>query len=184
VSDEPIKPRAPSITARPTAEEKKCFAELAASRGLSERTLALIAIRSLLAANGPPSLPRTEADRAPATDRITIRLRPGDGRAIADRAARRGLKCSAYLAGLVRAHVAANPPLAAGELAALKQAVSVLAALGRVLVRMSDDLLSCAPPTAEVDAQLHRTLHAVGRVEERVRDLAVAALKSWESRYG
>ena len=42
----------PSITARPTADEKRRFAELAASRGMSESTLALIGIRSLLDSNG------------------------------------------------------------------------------------------------------------------------------------
>ena len=40
--------RLPSITARPTPAEKERFATLAASRGMSESALALIAIRSLL----------------------------------------------------------------------------------------------------------------------------------------
>jgi len=43
------------------------------------------------------------------------------------------MKASTYLAALVRAHVAANPPLAATELAALKQSIIVLAGFGRLL---------------------------------------------------
>src|SRR6202035_2022125 len=76
--------RVPSITARPTPDEKRRFAELASSRGMSESTLALIGIRSLLDSNGPPA--RWVEEPAPATDRITIRLRPGDHQVIARRA--------------------------------------------------------------------------------------------------
>ena len=71
--------------------------------------------------------------RFSATDRITIRLRPGDGEWITHRAAQRGMKRSAYLSALVRAHIAQNPPLAANELSALKLSVVVLAGLGRLL---------------------------------------------------
>ncbi len=45
------------------------------------------------------------------------------------------MRDSAYLAALVRAHVAASPPLAADELAALKLAVTVIAGFGRLLAR-------------------------------------------------
>jgi len=145
----------PSITARPTADEKRRFAELASSRGMSESTLALIGIRSLLDSNGLPA--RWVEKPAPATDRITIRLRPGDHEAISRRAAQHGMKASTYLAALVRAHVAANPPLAATELAALKQTITVLR------------------------QQLRRTRDAVAALEERTHDLARAALISWEA---
>jgi len=173
---------APSITVRPTAEEKRRFSELAATRGVSEATLALIAIRSLLGSNDPAPVP-SEADHGPATDRITIRLRPGDGQLIAARAAKRGLKCSAYLAALIRAHVAANPPLAADELSGLKQAVFILAKLEQLLSRMSLALRHGGCAAAELQDELARTRRAVVLVEQRAHDLAVAALKSWESRY-
>lgn len=116
----------PSITARPSAAEKARFATLAATSGLSESALAMIAIRTVLDPDAAPvreSVPPPA--RGPATDRITIRLRPGDGESIARRAAQRGMKSSAYLAALVRAHLAVNPPLTANELAALKQSVAV-----------------------------------------------------------
>ena len=54
--------------------------------------------------------PYTISPRTPATDWITIRLRPGDGTSIARRAAQRGIKRFAETAALVRAHLAVNPP--------------------------------------------------------------------------
>jgi hypothetical protein len=148
---------------------------------VSEARLASIAVRSLLESNRPDA-PASTSTREPATDRITIRLRPGDRKAIGERAARRGLKDSTYVAGLVRAHVSANPPLAADELDALKQAVAVLAGLGRLLARIS------RAPTVGADAidlpeHLERTRRAVAVVERRVHDLARAALEAWETRY-
>src|SRR3569833_578329 len=103
--------RGPSITARPTTDEKQRFAELAAHRGVTESAHALLAIRALMESNGPPigtAIPQPE--RQTATDRITIRLRPGDRRALNQRASQRGIRSSTYLAALVRAHIAASPP--------------------------------------------------------------------------
>src|SRR6202050_1924619 len=112
----------PSITARPSAAEKARFATLAATSGVSESALAMIAIRKVLDLDAVPMRGSVPAPaRVSATDRITIRLRPGDGESIARRAVQRGMKPSAYLAALVRAHLAVNPPLCSNELAALKQ---------------------------------------------------------------
>jgi hypothetical protein len=171
----------PSITVRVTRDEKQRFAGLAASHGVSEAVLALTAVRSLLDSNGPSAL-RSTSKREPATDRITIRLRPGDRKAISERAARRGLKGSTYLAGFVRAHVAANPPLASDELDALKQSVALLAGRGRLLARMAR---APAPGVEAIDLRedLERTRRAVMVVERRVHDLARAALEAWETRY-
>jgi hypothetical protein len=171
---------APSITARPTPDEKRRCAELASSRGMSESTLALIGIRSLLNSNGPPA--RWVEKPAQATDRITIRLRPGDHETIARRAAQRGMKASTYLAALVRAHVAANPPLAAAELAALKQSIVVLAGFGRLLAQTARNAPLGGPEREDLKQHLSRTRAAVAALEERTHDLARAALISWESR--
>jgi hypothetical protein len=105
-------------------EEKGRFVELAASHGLSESTLALMAIRAVLAPDGAAALNiPTALPREPATDRITIRLRPGDGAALVARAAQRGVKASTYLAALVRAHLGASPILTADELHTVKLSV-------------------------------------------------------------
>lgn len=183
VSDETNRSRQPSVTARLSVDDKRRFAAIAGARGVSESKLALVAIRILLESTDnrimiqEPVVPERECAR----DRITIRLRPGDRRAIRDRAARRGLKDSAYIAALVRFHVSADPPLTGSELAALKASVAVLAGLGRVLARVSRD----APSTESVlIEELRRIRTCTAGLERQTHDLIRAALLSWESRYG
>lgn len=103
----------PSITARTSTEEKERFASLAAARELSESALALSAIRAVIGADTRALHSHPSSGRVAATDRLTIRLRPGDGQLIARRAEQRGMRVSAYVAALVRAHVAAQPLLPA-----------------------------------------------------------------------
>ena len=88
------------------------------------------------------------------------------------------MKPSAYLAALVRAHVAVNPPLSANEIAALKQSVAVLAGVGRLLAQAIR--LPSSPGLAR--EELQRTRAAVAILEQRTHDLARVALISWESR--
>jgi hypothetical protein len=180
VNDPPIKAALPSITARPSAAEKARFAWLAERAGMSESALALVAIRGLLAPKGNAPPPATGSqDRVAATDRVTIRLRPGDGAAIARRAAERGMKSSAYLAAMARAHLRMKPPLPGPELAALKEGVSVLAELSHVLAR-----IGLAGPEREVlRKDLAFTRATVVALEQRVHDLAKAALMAWETGY-
>jgi hypothetical protein len=169
---------APSITVRPSAAEKARFVTLARVAGISESALALMAIRAFLEVEGTsgPSFPGLQ-ERASRTDRITIRLRPGDGDAVSKRAAQRGMKTSTYLAALVRAHLAVNPPLPAEELAAFKRSVAVLTELRRLLAQAART--SASTPGRE---ELQRTRSAIAALEERTDDLARAALISWESR--
>jgi hypothetical protein len=173
VNCHPTRSAATSITARPSPDEKERFATLARARGLSEAALALSAIRAVIATDSGSLDPYARSEKTPATDRITVRLRPGDREAIVRRAEQRGMKASTYLAALVRGHVVANPPLAARELAALKQSVVVLAALGRVLANLT-------PGVSQEDLQ--RTRAALTDLEQRTHDLARAALISWETR--
>ena len=71
----------PSITARPSPEEKARFTLLAQHVGLSESALALNAIRILLERDEQwhARQPELKWGHVAASDRITIRLRPGDG---------------------------------------------------------------------------------------------------------
>jgi len=85
------------------------------------------------------------------------------------------MKASAYVAGLVRGHIVANPPLAERELAALKQSVVVLAALRRLLAQGR-----FAPGVTREDLQ--RTRAALADLEQRTHELARTALISWETR--
>lgn len=173
----------PSITARPSAAEKARFTWLAERAGISESALALMAIRSVLDPVGKvPTSEATAVENGAATDRITIRLRPGDRIAIARRAAQRGMKTSTYLAALARAHVGVNPPLAATELATLKQSIVVLAGLGRLLAQTARNPVLTGAVLENLRQNLSRTRAAVAAVEQHTHDLARTALVSWESR--
>jgi hypothetical protein len=181
VNDGALKSVAPTITARPTPEEKRAFAAIAAQRQISESRLALIAIRAWLHAQSPDLLP-CPSGSGPALDRITIRLRPGDRLAIRQRAAERRMKDSGYIAALVRAHVAANPPLTTHELAAFKAGVSVLAALGRLLARTAREAARTGVLTRDLQHELKGSRALVSEVERRMHEFAQAALVTWESR--
>src|SRR5271165_7235734 len=181
VTDGNLKSTTPSITARPTPQEKRSFAEVAAKLRVSESTLALIAIRTLLDSD-VRDLPLRTSSSDPAVDRITVRLRPGDRLAIRQRAAERRMKDSAYIAALVRGHVAANPPLATHELAALKDAVSVLAWFGRLLARTAREAAQRGALSGDLQQDLSRTRALVSDVERRMHEFAQAALLTWESR--
>jgi hypothetical protein len=163
----------PSITARPSPAEKAQFVSVAVARGLTESALALKAIRTYLSFAPVASNTRPDA-RTRATDRITIRLRPGDGGWVARRAAERGIKSSAYIAALVRAHVSRHPPLPEDEVRTLKRAVSVLAEMGRILNNKSS--------TQFTRDDLQHTRGAVAAVEKQLQDFAKASLIAWESR--
>jgi hypothetical protein len=174
----------PTITVRLSPEEKRQFAELAVGRGLSECALAVVTLRALLTPDTSSALNFPSASlREPATDRITIRLRPGDRAALETRAARRRMKTSTYLAALVRSHIAADTVLAAHELETVKQAVIVLAGVGRVLSRIARCGSQQGSLSPEVRQALAQTRAVVAAVEQRTSNLARAALQSWESRY-
>ena len=182
VNDGTFKSTAPSITARPTPQEKRLFVEVAAKLRVSESALALIAIRTLLDSDVRGLPPRTSSS-GPAVDRITIRLRPGDRLAVRQRAAERRMKDSAYIAALVRGHLAANPPLATHELAVFKVAVSVLAEFGRLLARTAREAAQQAGVLPrDLQQELSRTRALVADVERRMHEFAQAALVTWESR--
>jgi hypothetical protein len=173
-----------TITVRLWPDEKLRFAQLAASRGLSEAALALKILRGALALDETfPAELANPPHREWATDRITVRLRPGDGAALNARAAARRVKASTYLAALVRSHIGSDTVLTAEELHAVKQCIVLLTGIGRTLSRMTRycDHVEYFPP--ELRQALTQTRTILVTVEDRICRLARAALKSWESRY-
>ena len=71
------------------------------------------------------------------------------------------MKASTYLAALARAHVGANPPLTALELAALKQSVVVASGLGTLLGRIARNPALNGPALGSAGAHPH-TRHRGG----------------------
>lgn len=93
------------------------------------------------------------------------------------------MKASTYLAALVRAHIATNPPLTENELCAYKQGVILLAGLGRLLTRMSRDGARVGSMPKDLQQELSRTRAMVAGLEKVTSNLVCTALKSWESGY-
>ena len=139
----------------------------------------------MLSPNSPPKGELSPVKRnAPATDRITIRLRPGDRAALNLRADARGIPASRYLAVLVRAHIAASPPLTVAELAILKDGVAVLSKLSRALSHTAHGIAQGGLVPTELQKELSLTRSVVAALEQHTHDLAKSALVTWESRYG
>jgi predicted DNA-binding protein len=111
-------------------------------------------------------------DRGARLDRITIRLRPGDGARLRHRSNLRSMKPSTYVAALVRRHVGAAPPLPQPELRALKHTLSELAATMR--------LVRAACGEGQLDASAAAALaRDVDAVRAAVADLVRRNAESW-----
>ena len=125
-----------------------------------------------------------EATREASTERITVRLRPGDVKSLWRRATSRRIKPSTYIAALVRAHLVEDPPLPAAELAALERATAELSAIGRNLNQVARSLnAGAAAPagTAEAVAQSAQIAEEVRAAAKLYVRKAVAA---WEAPLG
>lgn len=179
-----VRRSSPSITARPSAEEKARFKLVARHAGLSEAELALRAIRTLLSRDEQwlARRPDLKWEHVTASDRITIRLRPGDGLEVIRRATERGMRPATYISGLVRAHVKANPPLPAAEVNALKTSIAVLAMLGTALAKASRKGIPSGPQGDVYAEMIRRTRAEIASLERRIVDLTRAALIAWETR--
>jgi hypothetical protein len=159
--------------------EKQRFSELARQRGLTEGQLALLAVRTCLdLAHGAPTAP-TQMARDPCTDRITIRLRPGDRKNIEWRARERGELPSVYIAALVRSHITAAPPLVRDEMLALKASAAVLSGTLQGLRRTGSALPTQAD--AGLKSALAEVEGAVRTLEQDTRMFIEKALASWET---
>lgn len=178
------RPFHPSITARPSPEEKARFTLIARHVGLSESALALRAIRLLLDRDEQWLACQSDLkwEHVAASDRITIRLRPGDGLEVIRRATERGMKPATYISALVRAHIATNPPLPAAELSALKNSVAVLAGIGSLLANTSRHGIPSGPQGEIYLEAIGRTRAQVAVLEQRIADVTKAALIAWETR--
>jgi hypothetical protein len=174
----------PSIMARTSPAEKAQFAALADAAGLSESPFALRAIRAVLQPEAQIRELSPAGHAAAATDRIRIRLRPGDGAAVADRAAWRGMKASTYVAALVRSHIVANPPMTDKEVAQLKEGLRILAAFGQRFAQTARSPALSGPAQETLRKDLETIRRLVGALETCTDKLVRASLVSWESRSG
>ena len=120
-------------------------------------------------------------DEARDGDRITLRLRPGDGKLLRLRAHARGMKYTTYTAMLIRSHVRADPPMPLEELARLERGLSEISAIGRRL----NQIAGAVGDRQGVDPGLREELAAIRQLVEELRQTLREVVKvnrmSWES---
>jgi hypothetical protein len=122
-----------------------------------------------------------DLEHTAASDRLTIRLRPGDGIEVIRRATERGLRPATYVSALVRAHITANPPLPTAEINALKMSIGVLSALGTLLANTSRHGVPSGAEGEVYREAIRRTRGEIAALEQRIVDLTKAALIAWET---
>jgi hypothetical protein len=170
-----------SITAWPTLDQKAGFAALAASRGLSESKLLGLLIDSVLDRNPVDEAGDERHGEAGQGDRITLRLRPGDGKWLRLRAQRRGMRYTTYAAALVRAHLRADPPMPLEELARLERGLAEVSALGRHLSQIGREMREGQGIDPRLRRELATVLQVVEELRQALRDAVKANRISWES---
>ena len=170
-----------SITAWPTRDQKAGFAALALSRGLSESKLLGLLIDSVLDRNPLEPAGDERHDEAGEGDRITLRLRPGDGHWLRLRAQRRSMKYTTYAAALIRAHVRANPPMPLDELARLERSLAEISAIGRRLNQIVGAVREVQVVDPGLRMDLAAVLPAVEELRRALREVVRVNRISWES---
>jgi hypothetical protein len=169
------------ITAWATPDRKGQFAALAASRGLSESKLLGLLIDSVLERNPVDDAGDEGHGETRDGDRITLRLRPGDGKGLRLRAHARGMKYTTYAAALIRAHVRVDPPMPLDEVARLDRSLAEVSALGRHLSQIAREIREGQRVDPGLHVELTGVLQAVEELRWTLREMVRVNRISWES---
>jgi hypothetical protein len=169
------------ITAWATPDRKGQFAALAASRGLSESKLLGLLVDSVLERNPVDDAGDERHGETRDGDRITLRLRPGDGKWLRLRAQRRGMKYTTYAAALIRAHVRADPSMPLEELARLECGLAEISAIGRRLNQIAGAMSVGQGVDPGLSVELAAIVPAVEELRQTLREVVKVNRISWES---
>jgi len=171
------------IAAWASAEAKARFSALAASRGLSESKLLGLIIDAVLARN-PSDAGAEQRGNVGKSDHISVRLRPGDGARLRERARARGLSYTTYAAVLIRSHLLSNPPMPLKELSQLEGGLAQVSAIPGSLRQIAQAVRHKGRLDPELASQLAAVLPAVEGLWQQMRELTKANVLSWESDHG
>ena len=165
------------------AEKKARFAALAGSRGLSQSGLLGLMVDAVLARNPVDAAVEELHGRGGPDDRVSLRLRPGDGKLLRLRAQTRGMKYTTYAAVLIRSHLRVHPPMPLAELAQLERSLANVSAIAESLRG-----IGLAPAGSRNDhtlgLELSTIVPAVERLWQHMRELVKANVLSWEASDG
>ena len=170
-----------SITAWLTRDQKAGFTALALRRGLSESKLLGLLIDSVLERNPANAARDVRQREAEEGDRITLRLRPGDGQGLRVRAQQRGMKYTTYAAALIRAHLRLDPPMPLEELARLERSLAEISAIGRRINQIAGAVREGQGVDPGLRMDLVAVLRAVEELRRVLREMVKANRISWES---
>ncbi|MET3395801.1 hypothetical protein ABIC33_006478 [Variovorax sp. 1140] len=175
------------LSTRVSFDTRANFAALASHYQLSESSFLSKLIDDALTAHSTTTRMASErgspdaAIHGVATDRITLRLRPGDRALAAVRADARGTKTCSYLAMLIHNHVRGPAVLPPRELDQIRVACAHLAALGRQLRMFGAPNMSATPMAFTLNSELSEAIAQVRREVEVARE-ATAAVVRWNLR--
>ena len=169
------------ITAWATPDRKGQFAALAASRGLSESKLLGLLVESVLERNPVDDAGDERHGETTDGDRITLRLRPGDGKRLRLRAHARGMKYTTYTAALIRAHVRADPPMPLEELSRFERGLAEISAIGRRLNQIAGAVSVGQGVNPGLRVELTVVRQAVEDLRQTLREVVKVNRMSWES---
>ena len=170
-----------SITTWPTRDQKAGFAALALSRGLSESKLLGLLVDSVLERNPVDDAGDERHGETRDGDRITLRLRPGDGKWLRLRAHARGMKYTTYAADLIQAHVRADPPMPLEELARFERGLAEISAIGRRLNQIAGVVSQRQSVNPGLRLELAAVLQVVEELRQALREVVKVNRISWES---
>lgn len=171
-----------AVWARPA--QKAQFAALAASRGLSQSRLMGLLVDAVLARNQVDSAAQGQPARAGQGDRVSLRLRPGDGKLLRLRAQARGMKYTTYAAVLIRAHLRADPAMPLDELAKLERSLAEVGAVAESLSQIAQAMTQGGSVDPAWGIELSTILPQVERLWRQMREVVKANVPSWEGADG
>jgi hypothetical protein len=168
------------IQCRVTPAMKTLVRALAEREQITESALVKQLLEVVLRTAALQGFPNLEMLDKPNRDaRLYVRLDPEDRMLLTSRASERGMRAATYVSVLVRSHLRKLTPIPKDELAALKESIAELRAIGNNLNQIARAIhygKEAVPGRQELQAML--------RVAEGLRDhfkaLLIANEKSWE----
>jgi hypothetical protein len=115
--------------------------------------------------------------------RLYVRVRREDRLLLHERATARGMASATYLSVLLRSHLRALTPLPKDELAALKQAVGELGAVGRNLNQIARTANQGARVAGPGRDEFRAILKICEALRDHTKDLIKGNTASWASGY-
>jgi Bacterial mobilisation protein (MobC) len=169
------------IAARVDADTKARFREIARGQGVTESALLKRAVDSILAGMSAVKQSATEPFEPVAKcGKISVRLTDGDLLLLRERARTRDLPTATYVSYLIRSHLRNLAPLPGNELAALRQSVAEIGAIGRNLNQIAHAWNRGQEPSEPSRSDLIAILKALTAMRDHTKDLISANIISWK----